>query len=165
MTRPSLRELPPLRDIGHKPLTFELVEEIDLLQYSLASSVNAVAGAWRLATSYLGLIPPNSVRDKFPFYRQAVVSSSTGPLPRDLNWILRTQSSRTRKAIEVAHEAEAADPAVVFPPPATIPRPATVRRGRRDYPRDALTNPKTIFFYNIILALAMFQIDVSASSF
>lgn len=168
MSCPLLRELPPLisRDIRHKPLQFELVEETELLQYSLASSVNAIAGAWRLATSFLGLIPQNSVRDKFPFYRQAVVSSAPGPLPRDLNWVLRTQRSRAIAAAQAVQEAEAADPvAVPLPPSTSIPRPTSVRRGCRSYPRDGLTHPKTILIYNIVLALAMFQIDVGASSF
>jgi hypothetical protein len=170
MRRSSPRELPPFRDLGPKHWTFELIESSDLLQFSLASTVTAFTSTWRLATSYLGLIPQNSVTDKYPYYRSAAGASSTGPLPRSLAWVLRTEESTTRnklQALEVSDIAGDDDQSTVPPIAALQPQQQLrpVRQGRKKYPRDALTAPGTVLIYNIALAWAMFQVDVSASSF
>ncbi|KAH7622035.1 hypothetical protein NADE_004628 [Nannochloris sp. 'desiccata'] len=173
MRRSSPRELPPFRDLGPKQWTFELIESSDLLQFSLASTVTAFTSTWRLATSYLGLIPQNSVTDKYPYYRSAAGASSTGPLPRSLTWVLRTEESAARNRLhalelsEIAGDDEHQQPSVTPPIAALQPQQQLrpVRRGQKKYPRDALTAPGTVLFYNLALAWAMFQVDVSASSF
>jgi hypothetical protein len=160
MKHSVLKELPPASFNKDRKLTFELIDNADLLQYSLASSVGVITNAWRLATSYFGLIPANSVKDKFPYYRSAVGSSSTHPLPRELAWLQRTQ----KKSLDYTISGSTADrvEATALPP---VQQQATVRPRRKSYPRDALTKPGTILLYNIVLAWAMFQVDVSASTF
>jgi hypothetical protein len=170
MRRSSPRELPAFRYEGPKQWTFELIESTDLLQFSLASTVTAFTSTWRLATSYLGLIPQNSVTDKYPYYRSAAGASSTGPLPRSLTWVLRTEESTTRnnlKALELSEIALDEEQPSGAPIAALQPQQQlrTVRRGQKKFPRDALTAPGTVLFYNLALAWAMFQVDVSASSF
>jgi hypothetical protein len=157
--------------LGPKQWTFELIESSDLLQFSLASTVTAFTSTWKLATSYLGLIPQNSVADKYPYYRSAAGASSTGPLPRTLTWVLKTEESTARSnlhALELSkiaaeEQEQASISSIAALQPQQQLRP--VRRGRKKYPRDALTAPGTVLFYNIALAWAMFQVDVSASSF
>ena len=168
MRRSSPRELPPFRDLGPKQWTFEIIDSSDLLQFSLASTVSAFTSTWRLATSYLGLIPQNSVTDKYPYYRSAAGASSTGPLPRSLTWVLRTEESTARNRLqalelsEIAGDDEPSVPIAALQPQQQL-RP--LRQGRKQYPRDALTAPGTVLLYNIALAWAMFQVDVSASAF
>ena len=135
----------------NQPLQFELIEKNDLLQYSLASSVNAVINAWHLATSYLGLIPPNSVADKFPYYRHAAGNPSVTQLPRRISWVFNT-----RKNIEQQQKTPTKS--------SSAPAPA-LRRGKKSFSRDGLTKPGMVLFYNIVLAWAMFQVDVSAARF
>jgi hypothetical protein len=152
-----------------KQWTFELIESSDLLQFSLASTVTAFTATWKLATSYFGLIPQNSVTDKYPYYRSAAGASSTGPLPRTLTWVLRTEESTARntlKALEIAgndEEQRTVTPSIAALQPQQQLR--QVRPGRKKYPRDALTAPGTVLFYNLALAWAMFQVDVRSSSF
>ena len=163
MPRSSLRELRPFIDLKEsKQLTFELVETTDLLQYSLASTVSTFTSAWHLATSYCGLIPKNSVTDKFPYYRAAASStSSPGPLSRDLSWVLHTQHD---KQINSLQQATPTGP-FLQPPQQLRPAAPAVRPRRRKFARDALTAPGTILIYNTLLAWSMFQVDVRASSF
>lgn len=52
---------------SYKSLHFEFIDSNTALQESLASSVNTLSQAWSLATSYLGLIPSNSVKSKLPY--------------------------------------------------------------------------------------------------
>ena len=68
---PHLRPFKAGPAFGGNSLQFELVESTDLLRLAFASAVGACANALRLAQSILGLIPPNSVLDKFPHYRWA----------------------------------------------------------------------------------------------
>ena len=65
-TGPSLAPR-PLTD--PKLLQFEVIEGRDLLRYTLAAAVDACVDGWRFSHSLLGIIPRNSVVDKFPYYR------------------------------------------------------------------------------------------------
>jgi hypothetical protein len=173
--RSSHRELRPFTPLGgNQRLHFELIERNDLLQYSLASTVNAFTSAWHLATSFLGLIPPNSVTDKFPFYRGPSAATAATPVPRSVNWIFTTQqrAAETRAASPppVSHPPPTPKLALlppgvigVVPPHQEIHRVPGVRPAPRSYPRDILTQPGMFVFYNMALAWVLFNIDVRAA--
>jgi hypothetical protein len=139
----------------------------DTLAISLAALVDGCVEGWRYSRSLLGLIPPNSVLDKFP--HAAAALEARVALPPALEWVLAASAeedtARARAAEEPAARAAAATRAAAL----ARPRPRGTayavgfrRRPRRAFARDLVTRPEMVPLYNLLLVWALFAIDVRA---
>lgn len=126
--------------------SFEILTRAHPFRYALATFFASCGSIHKIATSFFGLIPENSLLDKCPYYRTAS-EESTPNLPASLKWVAdvegRGLSGKKRSEIKI-------DSSLVG--------------YRKRYRRDRLTLPAMVVVYNTALVWMMFNIEMRASS-